>query len=111
LRPGSSEFQKFLTKKHPMRPGERMGEYLYRLHNTLSIKHSRMKDLWYGSYGKCDDDFNRFEREKIFGQPRPEIQDKRLNENSELREELREIKQYLRARDDKFKLVMEALFS
>lgn len=49
-----------------MRPGERVGEYLYRLSNILRFKQSRMKDLWYGSYGKCADDFNKSEREKLF---------------------------------------------
>lgn len=92
MQPGSSEFHKYLRNKFPQRPGEPLIKgYLPRLSNSLRISKTRMQDLWYGSYGKCDDDFKRSEREKIFGSTPSLIQ-----KNYEDLEEIRAIKQQIR---------------
>lgn len=94
MRPGTTEFQRFLRTKYPQRQGEPLLKgYLSRLSTILRIKPSRMKDLWYGSYSKCDDDFNRKEREKIFSpNPGANIISKNLDDLDELKEIKAQIK-------------------
>lgn len=108
MTPGSIQFRKHCQRILPQRGGEQKAQYIARLARHFGFTNARMTVLYYDSR-KDNARFTTTEYQTISGSTPIHIQDKRLNENSELREELREIKQYLRARDEKLKFVLQEL--
>lgn len=116
--PGSVEFRKHIQQKFPRLPFEQVSEWLLRVNNELGLQPtSRLKKLYYDQ-GIDNARLTPTEYQVIFGYPAKSSEnrlDKRLQENLELREELKEIKALLKQesmnRNAKLKLILEAFAS
>jgi hypothetical protein len=115
-RPGTTDFRAALAARHPRRPGEPLIKgYFPRLCQSESFRRAgvtprRMKDLWYGSYGRCRDGFSAAEVALFFGPdsgPSTTTASELLT--STLARDLEEARQRQRKQDEKILQVIRAL--
>lgn len=115
MRPATDNFRQYLIARYPMKPNELLvKEYFYRLSNMprfqkAGITQRRMKDLWYGNYGKCEDDFSTDERLAIFGKIPADKFLKRFEENQALLRDLEEIKTEINGTVNEFRGIKRKL--
>lgn len=118
MQPGSVQFRQHIQNKFPRGAFEPVSEWLKRINSQLGLQpRSRLAKLYYDQ-GTDNARFTTTEYQSIFGHSTKSSEnrlDKRLQENLELREELKEIKALLKQesmnRNAKLKLILEAFAS